>query len=293
MWWLPVMLTAATSAGASDAPAQRVEKPLEFGRYGQHVVDQPRGAVDHPARAGHHGKPRGLPSRPHGETGAVRRIDMTASADSFPHGARIVGDVTVPAGLPWSGHVAAGQVLRLVDLEGQQAIDFLCYAAHDHTERYSAANTIKIPGQVYLGKGSVLRSSSASAMMTIIEDTCGGHDTIFGCCSFELDEVRYGATNARCCQRNFEEELARHGMDARDVVANVNFFMRVPVGLDGSAAIVDGQSRPGDFVDLRADMDVLAVLSNCPEALNPATGGRPTPVRAVVYAPPEADTERP
>ena len=119
--------------------------------------------------------------------------------------------------------------------------------------------------------------------MTIIEDTCGRHDTLFGCCSFELDEVRYGATNPRCCQRNFELELARHGMDERDVVANVNFFMNVPVGGDGSAAIVDSRSVAGDFVDLRADMDLLIVLSNCPEALNPATGGTPTAVRAVLH----------
>jgi len=210
---------------------------------------------------------------------------MTPHADRFPPAARIAGDVTVPAGQPFSALVAAGQVLRLVDLEGQQAIDFLCYNAHDHTERYHAANTIKVAGNVYLGKGTVLRSVKARPMMTIVEDTCGGHDTIFGCCSFELDEVRYGATNPRCCQRNFEEELARHGMDARDVVSNMNFFMRVPVGADGAAAIVDGISKPGDFVDLRAEMDVLAVLSNCPEALNPATGERPTPIRAVIYEP--------
>lgn len=210
---------------------------------------------------------------------------MTQQPGRFPHGARIVNDVIVPAGHPWSALIASGQVLRLVDLEGRQAIDFLCYNAHDHAERYHAANTIKVAGNVYLDKGAVLRSVRARPMMTLIEDTCGGHDTIFGCCSFELDDVRYGARNARCCQRNFELELARHGMGPRDVVSNVNFFMRVPVAPDGAAAIVDGVSKPGDFVDLRAEMDVLVVLSNCPEALNPATGGRPTPVRAVLYQP--------
>ena len=210
---------------------------------------------------------------------------MAQPSECYPPRARIVDDVVVPAGHPWSARVAAGEVLRLVDLEGRQAVDFLCYNADDPAERYHAANTIKIPGNIYLGKGSVLRSARARAMMTIVEDTCGGHDTIFGCCSFELDEVRYGATNPRCCQRNFEEELARHGLGAGDVVANVNFFMRVPVARDGTAAIVDGLSRPGDYVDLRAEMDVLVVLSNCPEALNPATGGQPTPIRAVIWAP--------
>ncbi len=197
----------------------------------------------------------------------------------------IIEDTIVAAGMPWSGRIDKGHVLRLIDLEGQQAIDFLCYNADDPQERYHAPNTIKIPGQIYLGKGSALWSVNARQMMTIIEDTCGGHDTIFGCCSFALDEVRYGATNPRCCQRNFEEELARHGLGPRDVVPNVNFFMRVPVAAGGEAMIVDGLSKPGDYVDLRAEMDILAVLSNCPEALNPATGAGPTPIRAVIFRP--------
>ena len=201
-----------------------------------------------------------------------------------PHGT-IIEDTIVAACHPWSGRIAKGNVLRLIDLEGQQAIDFLCYNADDPEERYHAPNTIKIPGQIYLSKGSSLRSVRARKMMTIIEDTCGGHDTIFGCCSFALDEVRYGATNPRCCQQNFEEELVRHGMGPRDVVPNVNLFMRVPVADDGQAEIVDGLSKPGDYIDLRADMDVLAVLSNCPEALNPATGDGPSPIRAIIYTP--------
>ncbi|WP_282607018.1 DUF1989 domain-containing protein [Pelagibius sp. Alg239-R121] len=200
-------------------------------------------------------------------------------------GAEIIEDTVVAAGQPWSGKVRKGDILRLIDLEGQQAIDFLCYNLADPQERYHAPNSIKIPGQIYLDKGSVLYSVRARRMMTIIEDTCGGHDTIFGCCSFALDEVRYGQTNPRCCQQNFEEELARHGLGARDVVPNVNFFMRVPVGEDGRAMIVDGASKPGDFVDLRAEMDVLTVLSNCPEALNPATGSGPTPIKAIIYRP--------
>lgn len=197
----------------------------------------------------------------------------------------IIEDTVVAAGHPWSGRIAKGEYLRLIDLEGQQAIDFLCYNADDPSERYHAPNSIKIPGQIYLSKGSILRSVLARPMMTIVEDTCGGHDTIFGCCSFALDEVRYGQTNARCCQQNFEEELSRHGLGPRDVVPNVNFFMRVPVAPDGSASIVDGISKAGDYVDLRANMDILAVLSNCPEALNPATGSGPTPIRAIIYRP--------
>ncbi len=192
-------------------------------------------------------------------------------------------DETVPACAPWSSVVKKGETLRLIDLDGQQAIDFLCYNAADVSDRYHAANTIKIPGQVYLNKGSVLWSVHAHKLMTIVEDTCGMHDTIFGCCSFALDEVRYGATNSECCQRNFERELAKHGMGPEAIVSNVNFFMNVPIERDGSAGIVDSLSKPGDYVDLKAEMDVLAVLSNCPEALNPATGSGPTPVRVMIY----------
>ena len=211
---------------------------------------------------------------------------MTGTPDTALPPGRIIGDAVVPARAPWSARVGRGDVLRLVDLEGQQAVDFLCYNAKDAAERYSAANTIKAPGQIFIGEGSVLRSSLARPMMTVIADTCGRHDTIFGCCSFEIDEVRYGRTNDESCQRNFERELARHGIGPEHVVANVNFFMYVPVGPDGAAQITGARSKAGDYVDLRAEMDVLAVLSNCPEEMNPATGSKgPTPIRAIVWSP--------
>lgn len=204
----------------------------------------------------------------------------------FLPGGRIIGDTIVPARAPWSALIARGDMLRLIDLEGQQAVDFLCFNAANPSERYHAANTIKVPGNIYIGEGSVLRSSLARPMMTVTADTCGRHDTLFGCCSFEIDAVRYGKTNPECCQRNFERELVRHGIGAEHIVSNVNFFMHVPVGPDGEAQIVDALSKPGDYVDLRAEMDVLAVLSNCPEELNPASGANgPTPIRAIVWSP--------
>jgi uncharacterized protein len=199
-------------------------------------------------------------------------------------GARIRSDTIVPACQPWSARIGKGDVLRLIDLEGKQAVDFLCYNA-DHTEeRYNAANTIKLNNNIYLGKGAVLWSVRARKMMTIIEDTCGAHDTIYGCCSVEVDQVRFGKSNPKGCQGNFEAELAKHGMSEKDIVANINFFMNVPVKANGDVAIAEGISKPGDYVDLRAEMDVLAVLSNCPEALNNAAGFKPTPIRAIVYS---------
>ena len=201
-------------------------------------------------------------------------------------GAAIHEDTIVPACMPWSAHVKKGDVLRLIDLEGRQAIDFLCYSAADTIDRYSAANTMKLGKNIYLGKGSVLWSMRAHMMMTIVEDSSAcAHDTLYGCCSIEIDVIRYGKTKTQACQSNFEAKLAKHGMGARDMAANINFFMSAPVAADGAVAIVEGKSRPGDHVDLRAEMDVLVVLSNCPERDNAATGAEPTPIRALVYTP--------
>lgn len=199
--------------------------------------------------------------------------------------ARVRADTVVPAGAPWSGELGQGEFLRLVDLKGRQAVDFLCYNARDTAERYNAANTIKLNGNIYLGKGCTLWSVRARKMMTIVEDSCGRHDTLYGCCSTEVDQVRFGKTTGKGCQANFEAELARHGMGEKDIAANINFFMYVPVRETGAVAIAEGLSRPGDYVDLRAEMDVLAVLSNCPETMNNAAGFNPTPIRAIIYGP--------
>jgi len=198
---------------------------------------------------------------------------------------KVIEDTIIGAGQPWSRIIEKEQMLRIVDLEGKQAVDFLCYNADDPAERYNAANTLKLNHNIYLNTGSVLWSLRARKMMTIVEDTCGSHDTLYGCCSIEIDEVRFGKTKTRACQSNFESELAKYGMGAKDMAANINFFMYVPVAADGAVAIAEGRSKPGDYVDLRAEMDVLVVISNCPETDNLAAGGAPTPVRAIVYTP--------
>ena len=210
---------------------------------------------------------------------------MASETDSPIPGASIHQDTIIPACAPWSARIQKGDMLRLIDLEGRQAVDFLCYNSASPAERYNAANTMKLNKRIYLGKGCVLWSVRARKMMTIVEDTCGSHDTLAGCCSIEIDEVRFGVTNTRSCQSNFEAELAKHGLGEKDIVANINFFMYVPVDADGGVAIAEGLSKPGDYVDLRAEMDLLVVISNCPERDNPAAGFKPTPVRAIVYSP--------
>jgi urea carboxylase-associated protein 1 len=198
---------------------------------------------------------------------------------------RVTDDRTLPPGGEWSGIVRRGQVLRLVDLEGRQAVDFLCYNAADPSERYNAADTMKVAGTIALTAGHRLLSDMGRPLFTIVADSVGRHDTIGGCCSAESNELRYGVRGTASCRDNFLRALARFGLGKKDIVANVNFFMNVPVTPDGVMVIGEGRSKPGDHVDLRAEMDALVAVSNCPQIYNPASGGRPTPVRLVIYDP--------
>ena len=200
----------------------------------------------------------------------------------------IIVDEVVPAGRPWGHVIRQREVLRLVDLEGQQAVDFLCFDAADPTDRYSATNTVKVAGNIYIGQGTMLYSDRGAALFTIIADTCGRHDTIYGCCSEANNFLRYGVHGTPSCYANFREILACFGLDERSIVGNVNFFMSVPVLPDGSAGVASDVSPPGSYVDLRAERDALAVLSNCPQMHNPCNGYNPTPIRATIYRPPPA-----
>ena len=207
--------------------------------------------------------------------------DARPSAEPVP--GRLVNAWTILPGGDWAEIVRSGQVLRIVDLEGQQAVDFLCYNAADLSERYNAADTMKFAGTIFLTTGHGLYSDMGRRLFTVTADTCGRHDTIGGCCSAESNRFRYGVEGTPSCRDSFLRALARHGLGKKDIVANVNFFMNVPVEPDGRMAIVDGRSRPGDHVDLRAETDALAVVSNCPQTYNPCNGGRPTPIRLLVY----------
>jgi urea carboxylase-associated protein 1 len=197
---------------------------------------------------------------------------------------RIIHDEVVPALAPWLHRVKAGQTLRIVDLEGNQAVDFLAYAADDDAERYSAQDTIAAQGNLFLRQGSVLLSNEGRPMMTITGTSVAYHDTIGGACSCESNTLRYGhhTKSQHACVENFLDANVRVGRGKRDMVSNINFFMNVPVEADGALGIVDGISAPGLTVDVRAEMDVDVVVSNCPQINNPCNGFNPTPVRMIV-----------
>jgi urea carboxylase-associated protein 1 len=196
----------------------------------------------------------------------------------------IVSDTVVAPRSPWSSVVDTGDTLRIVDLEGNQAVDCLLYNAHDVGERYSSSETIVAQRNIFLTTGTRLISNEGNAMMTITDDTCGRHDTSGGACSQESNALRYGfhTKHQHACMENFLLDHASRDMGKRDMVSNINWFMNVPVDEDGSLGIVDGLSAPGKYVDLRAEMDILVVVSNCPQINNPCNGFEPTPVRMIV-----------
>ena len=173
--------------------------------------------------------------------------------------------------------------MRIVDIEGEQGVDFLVYNADDYTDRYAAADTMKINGGIFIEKGTVLHSINCNPLMTVTEDTCGAHDTIGGCCSDGINRTRYDDPGQLNCRDNFLAELDKWGMDERDMVANINFFAYVPVGPKGEMDFKPPISKPGDYVDLRAERDVLTIISNCPQMNNPAAGFNPSPLQVTIW----------
>ena len=197
----------------------------------------------------------------------------------------VIEDSVVKPGQDWTRVIRRGETLRIVDLEGKQAVDFLCYNAANPEERYNAADTMKYAGTILLTTGHSLYSDMGRRLFTIVADTCGRHDTIGGCCSAESNMKRYGTPGSANCRDTFLRALARFGLGRKDIVTNLNFFMNVPVDGNGGMALAEGFSKAGDHVELEAQVDTLAVISNCAQIHNPVNGFNPTPVRVIVFRP--------
>tara|TARA_R110001592_G_scaffold4865_6_gene27007 strand:- start:322 stop:963 length:642 start_codon:yes stop_codon:yes gene_type:complete len=196
--------------------------------------------------------------------------------------------MTVGAGDYYLGKVSAGQTFRILDLEGNQAADTLFYSAENPSERYSATDTIREQGNVYLTAGSILRSNHNRAMLEIVADTCGRHDTLGGACATESNTVRYDLEK-RCmhaCRDSWMLAIAErpeYGLSKRDISHNINFFMNVPVTEEGGLSFADGISAPGKYVELKAHMDIYVLISNCPQLNNPCNAYNPTPIEYLVW----------
>ena len=195
--------------------------------------------------------------------------------------------LTIPAGEGWFHEVKEGEVLRIVDLEGNQAVDTFFFNAADVTERYSAQDTIREQNSVYLTAGTRLMSNLCRPMLTITADTCGRHDTLGGACAAESNMVRYSLDKRfmHACRDTFLLQMASsdYRVTKRDLAHNINFFMNVPITPDGDLTFADGVSEPGKYVEMRAEMDVLCLISNCPQLNNPCNGYNPTPIKVHLW----------
>jgi len=187
--------------------------------------------------------------------------------------------------------IKRGQFVRIVDLEGNQAVDTLFYNAHDYADRYSAQDTIRAQGNIYLTTGTKLMSTARNVMLTIVADTCGRHDTLGGACATESNMVRYAIEKRfmHACRQSFlkgaiewSDKVGRE-FGKRDLTANINFFMNVPVTPLGKLTFEDGVSDAGKYVELRAEMDTVLVISNCPQLNNPCNAYNPTPIRLLIW----------
>jgi urea carboxylase-associated protein 1 len=199
----------------------------------------------------------------------------------------LLQDRVIPAKGNWAAEMRSGQVLRIQDIEGQQAVDFICYNRQNVAEKFWAAHTAKLNATIYITKGHVLFSDLANPMMTIVEDTVGVNDVICGSCSLPLDRLRYGPDNAQPgCMENFEAAIAPWGLERKDIPMCFNIFLDYPVEDGGHVAIdKEAPSKPGDYIDMRAEMDLMVAISNCPQENNPCNGYKPTPIRVAIYHP--------
>jgi urea carboxylase-associated protein 1 len=200
---------------------------------------------------------------------------------------RAAFDQIVDSGAGFSRRIARGELLRIVDLDGNQAVDTLFYDAHEPSERYSAVDTIREQGNVYHTTGTRLLSTEGNVLLTIVADTCGRHDTLGGACAAESNQVRYALEKKymHSCRDTFLLEIQTRldRLTKRDLTHNINFFMNVPVTPEGGLTFEDGISEAGRYVELRAERDVIVLISNCPQLNNPCNGYDPTPIRILVW----------
>ena len=195
---------------------------------------------------------------------------------------------TINSGDYWIGRIRKGQTFRILDIEGNQAADILFYNADHPQERYSAMDTIREQGNVYLTTGTKLRTNENNVMLEIVADTCGRHDTLGGACATESNTVRYDLEKRtmHACRDSWMLAINKHpefGLTKRDITHNVNFFMNVPITSEGGLTFEDGISGAGKYVELKAEMDITVLISNCPQLNNPCNGYNPTPVEFIIW----------
>lgn len=202
-----------------------------------------------------------------------------------------IADFVVEAGDPFTHEIRKGQIVRIVDLEGNQSADTLFFNAQDYTDRYSSQNTVLEQSNIYLTTGTKLLSTDGNVLLTIVADTCGRHDTLGGACATESNMVRYGieTRHMHACRQSFVRGIQewKHRFEKRDLASNINFFMNVPVTPGGELYFAGGVSGPRKYVELRAEMDILMLVSNCPQLNNPCNAFNPTSLQILIWEVPD------
>lgn len=198
---------------------------------------------------------------------------------------------TLPGGAHWSGLLRRGNTLRLTDLHGRGNVSALFFNHEDRTERYNMPDTLKAQHTAYLTRGHVCYSDMGRVLCSIPEDSCGWHDTVCGVLDAERCEARYGTAryqeHRNAMHRNgrdgFLVELGKWGLGKRDIVANANFFSKVVPDADGRLHFDSAHRAPGQYVDLRFEMNVLVVLSAAPHVFDPAPRYEPSEVQLTAW----------
>jgi urea carboxylase-associated protein 2 len=195
----------------------------------------------------------------------------------------IIVEETIPGGWYWSATLVRGETLRIVNDGATAGVSALFWNRDDASERYNAGDTVKIQWSAALGKGRVLFSDMGRVLMSVTEDSSGAHDALLGGSTAATDRRKYGHAAPRNSRDNFILAAGKHGLERRDIPPCITFFAPVRTDAAGRLTWQPGTVKPGDFIDLRAEMNVLVALSNCPHPLDPAPTWAPKPIRAVVW----------
>jgi uncharacterized protein len=198
----------------------------------------------------------------------------------------ILSDEKLPGGAYWHAIIKRGKTLRITDLEGSTGVSLIAYNADSPIERYNTADTSKIQFNILLKKGMVMYSDMGRVLFSITEDTSNGHDIICGCSNAKSNAAKYGEGDYNNSRNNFLKALGKRGLTRKDLMPNVNLFSRVAVQPNGDLTYVTSPEKPGSFVDLRAEMNVLVVLSNCPHVLHPDRVYAPKPIQLTIWKSP-------
>ena len=209
-------------------------------------------------------------------------MSQASEAEQAP--GTVIDQIVIPPRGKMAREVKHGETLRIVDVEGQQVGDFVAFNLHNLDEKFWLSNTIRLNKTVYLSIGHTLYSELSQPMFTITADTCGRHDLLAGSCNAEIDKVRYNADQHYGCVENFVAALSPYGLVRKDIPHSFNIFMNCPIGADGHYEIIEPTSKAGDYIDLRAEMNCLIALSNCPQDLNPCNSGELKPLKVFIYA---------